>query len=655
MSDTTYRFLGKVHCPEDVAKLDMEELTSLAKEIRHKLIETCSVLGGHLAPGLGATELTVALHHVFQSPRDSIVFDTGHQIYPHKLITGRYDRFDTIRQFGGLSGFGKIGESEHDIYGAGHASTSSPVAMGMAVAKGLNQDPTKTIVVIGDGAMTGGLALSSLNQSARLKKNLLIILNDNEMSISENVGALASFLSRKSTNDVVYKLQHEIKSKLLSMSSLGKPLVSLIHKTKDFVKSMITPGMLFECFGFRYLGPIDGHSLPELVETLQNVKGITEPVLIHCITVKGKGYAPAEADPESFHGIGPFNIEDGKLSKKSSQLTYTQVFGKAMVELAQKDERIIGITAAMAPGTGLSEFSKKFPERFFDVGICEEAGTLFAAGLVKMGMKPIFAVYSTFLQRAYDQLVHDVCLQHLPVVFALDRAGIVGQDGPTHHGAFDLSYLRQIPGMVIMAPKDENELVQMLTTAVGLDVPVAIRYPRGNGEGVEINWHPDPLPLGKAEVLKSMTSERGLLLIASGHTVWETDRAAHLLEKEGIPHTLLNARFVKPLDSELILKFAGQSAGIVTVEENVLAGGFGSSVMEMLGDHQEFSIPVRRIGIGDHYVEHGTQAELRAKYKLDAAGIFEQAREFWNDIYKISGHVPSLNKKTMQKKISPSA
>jgi 1-deoxy-D-xylulose-5-phosphate synthase len=486
-----------------------------------------------------------------------------------------------------------------------------------------------------------------------LKKNLLIILNDNEMSISQNVGALASFLSRKSTNDVVYRLQQEIKSKLLDLAPLGKPLVSLIHKTKDFVKNVITPGMLFESFGFRYLGPIDGHSLEELIETFRNVKDLKEPILVHCITQKGKGYAPAEADPESFHGIGPFNIEDGKLSKKSAQLTYTQVFGEAMVKLAQKDPRVIAITAAMAPGTGLSAFAKKFPERFFDVGICEEAGTLFAAGLVKMGMKPVFAVYSTFLQRAFDQLVHDVCLQHLPVIFALDRAGIVGQDGPTHHGNFDLSYLRQIPGMIIMAPKDENELVQMLVTAISLEQPVAIRYPRGNAEGVEINWEPLLLPLGKAEVLKAEPSKAGLLLIACGHTVWETEWAAQILEKEGIPHTLINARFVKPLDRDLILKYSKLSLGIITVEENVLAGGFGSGIMETLCDEPSWTpVPIKRIGIGDHFVEHGTQAELRAKYELDAQGIAKQAIEFWQRILQNSERRPEKNARPPKRKMS---
>ncbi|MFH1729131.1 MAG: 1-deoxy-D-xylulose-5-phosphate synthase [Pseudomonadota bacterium] len=646
-----YKFLDNIQGPESIKNFDETQLYCLADEIRQKILSTCSHNGGHLAPSLGAVEISIALHYIFNSPIDSIVWDVGHQSYPHKLLTGRVSKFETVRKLNGLSGFTKISESKHDAFGAGHASTSISAAMGIATAKQLSNDPSKTIAVIGDGSMTGGLALAALNQNEIMKKNLCVVLNDNEMSISKNVSAIASFLSRKSTSKQMYNLQNDIKSWLSTFPSVGQNVINLISKTKEIVKSIITPGMLFETLGFRYIGPIDGHNLEELLEAFSNVKHLDEPVLIHCLTRKGKGYKPAEDDPERFHGIGPFDPLKSSANNESSRVSYTEVFGDTMLELGAKDSKIVAITAAMSPGTGLCKFKKKYADRFFDVGICEENAVIFAAGLAKMGYKPVVAIYSSFLQRGYDQIIHDVALQNLPVIFAIDRAGIVGNDGPTHHGNFDISFLRHIPNLVIMAPKDENELVNMLHTAASLNKPVAIRYPRGHGVGARLDKEKCILELGKNEIIRSETSKNKVLILACGNTVWPANEAASKLEKDGIKSDLINCRFIKPFDTELLIKLSKNCKAIVTVEENVLAGGFGSSVLEVINDLNIPSKPLLRIGVKDEFVCQGSQAELREIYEIDAQGIYKRTKSFWNSLYPEKQQLHKTKVKTNQQSL----
>ena len=574
-------------------------------------------------------DIAIAVHYVFNAPADKVIWDVGHQAYAHKLLTGRREAFATIRQLGGISGFPKISESIYDAFGTGHSSTSISAAAGTAVARDLKGDDYKVIAIIGDGSLTAGLAFEGLNQAGHLKKDIIVILNDNEMSISQNVGALSSFLSRKITGRLATRIKKEAEGFFLSIPRIGRRLVSLAKRAEDSLIALLTPGMLFEGLGFHYIGPIDGHNLNELINTFHDARELNGPILIHVLTKKGKGYLPAEEQPVQFHGVGPFEKETGRPVKPEKKIaSYTEVFGKTILELAEKDERIVAITAAMPEGTGLDKFAERFPDRFFDVGIAEQHALTFAAGLAKEGFIPVVAIYSTFLQRAYDEILHDVCLQNLPVIMAIDRAGIVGADGPTHHGMFDISCLRHIPNMVIMAPKDENELRHMLKTAVKCGRPAAIRYPRGEGYDIDISSPTKELPFGKAEILKDGNA---LLILAIGVTVYPAMDAAKRLEKIGINAAVVNCRFAKPLDEDLIISFAKKTGKVMTVEENALDGGFGSAVLELLEKHGLSGCSVKRIGVPDEFVEHGSQKELRRLYCLDADGIEKTAMDMTKD------------------------
>lgn len=648
--------LNTIKTGEDLKRLSKNELPTLAKEIRERIIGVVSKNGGHLASSLGVVELTIAIHYVFDIPSDSLVWDVGHQSYAHKLLTGRDDRFDSLRKFKGISGFTKISESPCDAFTVGHSSTSISAGLGISVAKHLKQDNSKVIAVIGDGSMTAGLAYEGMNQAGDSKRDLIVILNDNEMSISENVGALSSFLSRTLSANYLQNIKKDFGSFLKSLPGIGDDIYQIAKRSEDSFKTFVTPGMLFEAFNFDYFGPINGHRLNHLIDILENIRHLNEPVLLHVTTIKGRGYEPAEKNPVYFHGVGSFDINTGNgNSSKSSIPTYTEVFGKTMIELARYDEKVVAITAAMPEGTGLTEFSRLFPERFFDVGIAEQHAVTFAAGMASQGMKPVVAIYSTFMQRAYDQILHDVCIDAHHVVFALDRGGIVGEDGPTHHGLFDYSFLRSIPNIAIMAPKDEHELALMLRAAVEHNGPIAIRYPRGKGEGV-VNYYAEQttencsftcldsdkftgldsdnkivqktkeIEIGKAELLRD---GKDILILASGRTVQEAVKAIKKLEQENknISVALINARFIKPLDSGMILDWAGKVDKIITVEEHVLNGGFGSAVLELLADSGIFEsgrkYTIKRVGIRDKFVEHGSQNILRAEYKVDADAIFE--------------------------------
>jgi 1-deoxy-D-xylulose-5-phosphate synthase len=617
--------LDTILSPLDLKKIPRSDLPALAAEIRNTIVDVVSKSGGHLASSLGAVELTIALHYVFDTPKDKIVWDVGHQTYTHKLLTGRRDRFHTLRQHDGISGFTRRGESPYDAFSAGHSSTSISAGLGISCAKRLNRDPAKVIAVIGDGSLTAGMAFEGLNQAGDIHKDIIVILNDNEMSINHNVGALSSFLSRKFSAKMMQTLRREFGEFLKSLPKIGEDMYHLAKRSEDSFKTFLTPGMLFEAFSFEYFGPINGHKLDHLIDILNNIKMLKEPVLLHVSTVKGKGYPPAEKNPVHFHGVGCFEIQTGASNgRKSAAPSYTEVFGKAMLQLAETNKKIVAITAAMPEGTGLVQFSQTYPDRFFDVGIAEQHGVTFAAGMATEGFKPVVAIYSTFLQRAYDQILHDVCLEALPVVFAIDRGGIVGEDGSTHHGLFDFSYLRSLPNMVVMAPKDENELCAMLATAVSHPGPIAFRYPRGAGWGGPVDPDSWPrLPIGRAEML---AEGKDVLILAIGRPVGEALQAREVLEKEGISATLVNARFVKPLDRERICSLAAQIPRIVTVEENVLQGGFGSAVLECLSDNGVSGFRLTRLGIPDTFVEHGAQSLLRAKYGIDASAIADACR-----------------------------
>ncbi|NLI82673.1 MAG: 1-deoxy-D-xylulose-5-phosphate synthase, partial [Deltaproteobacteria bacterium] len=597
----------------------------LAQEIREMIICTVARNGGHLAPNLGVVELTIALHAVFDAPRDKIIWDVGHQAYTHKLLTGRRGQFHTLRQHEGISGFPKKSESKFDAFGTGHSGTSISAALGITVANALKGSPHKTIAVIGDGSMTGGMAFEGLNHAGDLNKNLIVVLNDNEMSISPNVGALSAFLSRKLSNKTLMNLKKQMEGFLKSLPGLGPNIINILKKSEDSLVTLLTPGMLFQALDFHYIGPIKGHRLDRLIDTFSAVKEMDGPVLVHVITQKGRGYQPAECDPANFHGVGAFDVSTGKSCSAPGSTpcppSYTEVFGETITRLGEWDPKVIAITAAMPQGTGLELFARRFPDRFFDVGIAEQHSVTFAAGLATEGFKPVVAVYSTFLQRAYDQIVHDVCLQNLPVVFAMDRGGLVGEDGPTHHGAFDFAYLRHIPNMVLMAPKDENELQHMLYTALEHPGPAALRYPRGNGVGVELDPEFERLPIGKGEVLREGDD---LLIVAIGVTVQAAMEAAQRLSVKGFQTTVVNARFVKPLDEELILGLVNKIGRVITVEENVLQGGFGSAVLEMCQEAACSPRVFQRLGLPDSFVPHGSQSILRNLCGVDATGI-EQA------------------------------
>lgn len=617
--------LETINSPDDLKRLPVSRLPELAADLRRVIIKTCAASGGHLAPSLGVVELTIAMHKVFTTPADKIIWDVGHQAYAHKLLTGRRDNFHTLRTLNGVSGFPKRHESPHDLFDVGHSSTSISAAVGFAVARDLDGRKGKVLAVIGDGSMTGGLAYEGINHAGHLNKDMIVILNDNEMSIAENVGALSNFLIRTASNEFVQRFKKSTES-FLKRLDVGKGVLHVAHKMEESFKGLFTPGMLFEAFGFEYIGPIDGHDLPTLIETLENVKKFDNSVLIHVLTKKGQGYKPAENNPSLFHGVGPFDIETGKVHKgKGGAASYTAVFGAALCKLAAEDERITAITAAMPDGTGLAGFSKEFPERFYDVGIAEQHAVTFAAGLAAGGYRPVFAVYSSFLQRAYDQVCHDVCLQNLPVTFAIDRGGVVGSDGPTHHGAFDLSYLRHLPNLTLMAPKDENELQHMLATAISLGSPAALRYPRGNGYGVALDQALEILPVGRAELLREGDAAA---VLALGTMVHPALAAAATLDAEGVTLTVVNARFVKPLDEEMIVQLAEKFGLLITIEENVLQGGFGTAVLELLEQRGLTGTRVLRLGYPDSYIPQGEQHELRAMLELDSAGITASIRTF---------------------------
>ncbi len=616
--------LAKVNFPQDIRGLDMPALKRLAGEIREIIIETVSLSGGHLASSLGAVELTLAIHRVFQTPGDKLIWDVGHQAYAHKIITGRKDLFHTLRQKGGLSGFPKRAESPYDVLDVGHSSTSISAATGMAEARCLKGEDFKVIAVIGDGSMTAGMAYEGLNWAGDRKKNLIIILNDNEMSISPNVGALSSYLNRVMTGQTVTKLKSEIKHFLKTIPSIGDQMVRFSQQVEESLKSLIVPGVLFEELGFNYVGPLEGHRLDHLIKNLENVRAMEGPVLVHVLTRKGKGYSFAENDPSRFHGIAPFCVETGAATAGDKTIpTYTQVFGRTMGRLAREHPKMVAITAAMCDGTGLDHFAREFPERFFDVGIAEQHGVTFAAGLALEGIIPVVAIYSTFMQRAYDQVLHDVCIQNLPVVLALDRGGFVGDDGQTHQGLFDFSYLRAIPNMIVMAPKDENEFQHMLKTAVACGRPVSVRYPRGAGVGAVMDDTLSPLPIGKAELVCEGSD---LAIVAIGATVYPALAAADKLRQEGIHVRVINARFVKPLDQTLLMETARSLKKIITVEENMLMGGFGSALLELFEKMGVYDVRVRRLGVPDEFVAHATQAEQRSLYGIDEAGIIRAVR-----------------------------
>ncbi len=620
--------LNNINSPDDLKKLKRSQLKEVAAELRHTIVKVVARNGGHLAPSLGAVDLAVALHYVFDSPTDRIIWDVGHQAYAHKLLTGRREGFDTIRQHEGLSGFTRMSESVHDAFTTGHSSTSISAALGIASAKRIRGEQAKVIAVIGDGSMTAGLAYEGLNQAGEVHKdkNLIVILNDNEMSISPNVGALSSFLSRTFSAGRLQDLRREIGEFLKSLPKIGDDVYQWAKRSEESFKTFVTPGMLFEAFNFDYFGPIDGHNLDHLIDILNNIKKIQDPVLLHILTKKGKGYRPAEDNPVHFHGCGRFEITTGECFQTQVQPpTYTQVFGETMLDLARRDPRIVAVTAAMPEGTGLGQFSREYPDRFFDVGIAEQHGVTFAAGLAAEGLKPVVAIYSTFLQRAFDQIIHDVCIEALPVILALDRGGIVGEDGATHHGLFDLSYLRSLPNMVVMAPKDENELRRMLLTAVHHDGPIAVRYPRGTAPGAKIDETITPIAIGRAEVV-CHSDDEDILVIAIGQSVAEAVRAHSALQQEGIGATVINARFVKPLDTGLITNLAERIPRIVTVEDNTREGGFGTAVLEALTDAGLNAFRLVRLGIDDVFVSHGPQQTLRQIHKIDADAIVAAAK-----------------------------
>ncbi len=636
--------LDNINNPEDLRKLSEGELRTLATELRERIIDTVSKNGGHLAPSLGVVELAIALHYAFDTPRDRIVWDVGHQAYAHKLLTGRRDRFHTLRQFGGISGFPKREESPFDHFDVGHASTSISAALGMVSARDIKGEDYRVIAVIGDGSISAGLAFEGLNQAGHLKKNLVVILNDNEMSISPNVGALSAYLSRLMTGNFYTKLRLETKHFLQGIPKVGESMFNFAKRAEGSIKGLMAPGMLFEDLGFQYIGPIDGHNIDHLLRTFRNIRDFGWPVLLHVITKKGKGCAFAESNPAQFHGTPPFDTTTGKpIGKKGKILSYTEVFGQTMIQLAEENEKLVAISAAMSDGTGLDKFSAHYPGRFFDVGIAESHGVTFACGLAAEGLHPVAAIYSTFTQRAYDQVVHDLCLQNLPVTLALDRAGLVGEDGPTHHGVFDLAYLRHLPNMIVMSPKDENELQHMIKTAVEHPGPSAVRYPRGTGCGVPMDQELKSLEIGRAELVKDGSDAA---IIAIGSMVCSSIEAAKRLAEEGFSVAVVNARFVKPLDSAMIAALAKKTGRIVTAEEHALQGGFGSAVLECLEAGKLIGVKTLRIGLPDQFIEHGTQKELRHKYGLDADGIYTKVKEFISST-RLKAVTPVANIRTM--------
>ena len=616
------KLLNTINSPQDLKQLAADELPALAQEIRDFLIESVSKTGGHLAPNLGAVELSMALHRVYETPTDKIVWDVGHQAYIHKILTGRRDRFNTLRQYKGISGFPKIIESEHDAFGVGHSSTSISAALGLATARDLKKEDHHVIAVIGDGALTGGIAFEGLNNAGGQKRNLVVVLNDNRMSISPNVGALPKALTQVITTPIYNRMKKDVWNLTGKLPRGTGTIRKLVQRVEEGLKAMIVPALLFERLGFRYVGPVDGHDIHSLIRIFKNLKEFNGPVLVHVLTTKGKGYKFAEEDATKFHGLGSFCPETGKSAPKNAP-SYTEVFGKTVVELAEKDEKIVGITAAMAHGTGLVHLSKAFPDRFFDVGIAEQHAVTFGAGMALEGFKPVVAIYSTFLQRAYDQVIHDVALQKIPIVFAMDRGGLVGEDGPTHHGSFDLSYLRLVPNLVIMAPKDENELRHMLSTAIQYPHgPVAIRYPRGEGQGVAFTDF-ENIPIGKCEVLRQ---GEHIAVLAAGDQVYPALEMAERLSEDGVSAEVVNMRFIKPIDLEYLKSAVYRFPAMVTMENNSIIGGLGGAVSEYLAEQHPETV-LRRFGLPDKFVAHGELCRLFADVNLDIESVAKSIQE----------------------------
>ena len=639
------KLLPGIKSPKDLKSLKREDLPALALEIRDKLLETVSKTGGHLGSNLGVVELTLALHYVFDSPRDKFIWDVGHQSYVHKLLTGRQENFDTIRQYEGLSGFTKKEESEYDHWNCGHGGTSISAALGFAKARDLKKEKSEVVAIIGDGSMTAGMAFEGLNHTGHLNTDMIVILNDNEMAIAPNVGGMSAHLSQIMTGQVMRKIKGEIDQVLLSIPGIGEKISRYAHKIDDAIKGVFIPGRLFEDLGFRYVGPLDGHDTDVLIDALEALKGAKGPTLVHVITRKGKGYKAAEEKADVWHGASPFDIKTGVFHKKVSNPAYTAIFADALIELAEKDESIVGITAAMPSGTGISKFEKRFPDRTFDVGMAEQHAVDFGGALALSGLRPVIAIYSTFLQRAYDQVVHDICLMNIPITFAMDRAGVVGEDGATHQGFYDIAYLRTLPNMVIMAPKDENELRHMLKTAIYHPGPAALRYPRGASLGIPVDPEIKELEIGKGEVLREGTD---IVLIAYGHMVYPAMEVAQMLEKDGLSVGVINARFVKPLDADLITRYARSARCLVTLEEHSVQGGFGSAVLEALHENILHPVAVKCIGVGDLVVEHGAPKLIRRDLKLDLEGIFGTVQEFYEKVMMESPSVTTNGSKIHQ-------
>ena len=627
IDEQKYPVLSKVDYPSDIRQLSLPQLKQLCTDIREYMVDTISEIGGHFGGGLGAVELTVAIHKVFNTPHDLVVWDTGHQAYPHKILTGRKEALNRIRRFGGISGFLKRSESEYDAFGAGHASTSISAALGMANAKKISKVDKKVIAVIGDGAMTGGMAYEAMNNSGVLKTDLIVVLNDNNMSIAPNVWQISNYFTEMISHPDYNKFKGQIWDLTGKLDQFGDRMRKIAVRLEHGLKAVITPGMLFEALGFRYFGPVNGHNIHQTIKIFEQVKELKGPILIHAITQKGKGYKPAENHSQRLHASTPFDKVTGKAHKKSGAPTaYTKIFGNAMVEIIEQNPKVVGITAAMPDGTGLDILKEKIPQNYYDVGIAEEHAVTFSAGLATQGIIPVVAIYSTFLQRAFDQIVHDVALQKLHVVFVLDRAGLVGADGPTHHGVLDLAYLRIIPGMVVMAPKDEAELRNMIYTAVNhCDGPVAVRYPRGSALGVKLEPGFSKIEIGTGEVL---SHGEDIAILAVGSMVDYATKASSILNENGIRCELVNMRFIKPLDTKLLDEIATKFEKVVTIEENNLPGGFGSAVLEYFND-KNYKNDVLRIGIPDKFIDHGTQPELHKQIEIDPDGIVSRITSFF--------------------------
>lgn len=630
LDKSKYKVLFDIDSPADIRKLALPELKTLCSEIREYMVDVISQIGGHFGGGLGTVELTVALHRVFNTPDDQIVWDTGHQAYPHKIVTGRRDQLGTIRRLNGISGFLKRSESEYDSFGAGHASTSISAALGMAVASDINKSNKKVVAVIGDGAMTGGMAYEAMNNSGMLKSNLIVVLNDNQMSIAPNVWQVSKYFTEMISHPEYNRFKGAIWDLTGKLDNFGDRIRKVAVRVEHGIKAIVTPGMLFEALGFRYFGPVNGHNINQLVKLFEQVRELNGPILVHVLSEKGKGYKPAEGHSQRLHASTPFDKITGQAIKKgSAPQSYTSIFGNALVEVAKNNPKVIGITAAMPDGTGLDILQKELPDRYYDVGIAEEHAVTFAAGMATQGIIPVVAIYSTFLQRGFDQIIHDVALQKLHVVFVLDRAGLVGADGPTHHGTFDLSYLRMIPGMIIMSPKDEAELRDMLYTAVNYKKgPVAIRYPRGSALGVPLKDGFEELQLAKSELIKS---GEDIAILAVGNMVEYAGKAAQLLIEKEINPEIINMRFVKPLDTERLDEIASRFDKIITIEENSIVGGFGSAVAEYFTD-KNYKNNILRIGLPDYFIDHGTQEELHKIIGIDPEGISLKIREFCNNL-----------------------